>query len=472
MLYQIEIVSGDRKISVSAENGTRLSDVLSANGFSVDYVCGGWGTCGKCRVSVNGKDELACRYEINSDISVTVPVSGKIRALTAETKKDKRPQRCFVAVDVGTTTLAAALCSAEDYTFYDVISADNPQRKFGADVMSRIAYCSEHGPGELNGCIVGVINSMIGTLLSRNGYEKADRIYAAGNTTMLHLLMNTDCSSMGYYPYAPVFLNKLTVSPAECGIQGADEIVLLPGAGAFVGADIVSGLIFTGFPSENKYDILADLGTNAECVVYSRRRVLCTSAAAGPCFEGAGIEYGMSATDGAVCRYNPDGTYSVIGGCEEEGICATGLIDVIAVLLDKGVIDETGAMECEEYTVAGDVRITRKDIRQYQLAASAVCAAIRTLMKKAGITADDVGHFYVSGGFSQHINIENALRTGLFPRGLRDKFTPVNNSCLKGIPLFAKDENQADDFLKITEYTDLSTDPYFCDLFVEGMCFE
>ena len=220
-----------------------------------------------------------------------------------------------------------------------------------------------------------------------------------------------------------------------------------------------------------KHDLLIDLGTNAEVVLFSEKDALCTAAAAGPCFEGANISCGMSATAGAISAYGEDGI-KTIADAKPLGICGTGLVDVIAVLLERGEIDETGFMECESYTLSEGVTLEGGDVRQYQLAKSAVNSAILTLMKLKNVGFEDISNMYISGGFSAKINIKNAVKTGLLPKELESKCVTLNNSSLLGAVKYAFEQNELSCLLDGARYIDLSSDPDFSELFIENMMFE
>ena len=452
----------------TAGNGERLSDLLIRTGNAIPLPCGGRGSCGKCRVTVNGQPELACLYAVESDCEVILPEretilseTGIIQATGAQTGP------MALALDIGTTTLALALVSLDDGSVARAVTRSNPQRAYGADVMSRIGYCREHGVTGLQLAVIAAVNEMRRELKA----PPVEEMYVAGNTTMLHLFFGADPSAMGVAPYTPVFLESKTAPGESLGLPNINTVVSLPGAAAFVGADLTAGLNYIGLPRSGKHRLLIDLGTNAEVVLFSRAGALCTAAAAGPCFEGANISCGMSASPGAVCAYSAEG-YRTVGDLPAKGLCGTGLVDVIAALLADGTIDETGYMECEEYELAPGVSLTQGDVRQYQLAKSAVCSAVQALVRRQGVSFDDIDALYISGGFSAKINIANAVTTGLLPAALEDKCVAVNNSSLLGTVKYACEHNDLSVYLDRARYVDLAADPVFSDLFIENMTFE
>ena len=449
-----------------AAKGERLSDLLIRTGETIPMLCGGRGVCGKCRVTVNGQPELACRYVIGSDISVVLPQPETIVSDVGAAEGGAAAGCTVLALDVGTTTLALALVSADDGTILRAVARANPQRAFGADVMTRIGYCAQHGIAQPQQAVIEAVNGMLRELDAPDGLT----LFAAGNTTMLHLLFGADPSGMGAFPYTPVFLDGRSESGARLGLSGVGTVISLPGAAAFVGADLTAGLNFVGMPPQGKYRLLLDLGTNAEIVLFSQGAALCTAAAAGPCFEGANISCGMSASSGAICAYSANG-YRTVGDAPAAGLCGTGLVDVIAALLQAGVIDGTGYMACETYGIAPGVTLTQADVRQYQLAKAAVFAAVRTLLQRQGVGFDDVDALYISGGFSAKINVENAVKTGLLPAELRTKCVAAGNSSLLGTAKYACEQNDLSPFLARMRYVDLAADPVFTDLFLENMTF-
>lgn len=453
-----------------AEENELLSDILVRNGLKLPHICGGRGVCGKCKVNVNGKEELSCKYKIKSDIEVSLPLHKEILSPTGSEDTGFLTENMCFALDIGTTTLAMALVSLDNGDIVKTITRSNPQSVFGADVITRIDYCTKNGVDVLQKLLVDEINVMTKAL-----YEKAlTLMYVAGNTTMLHILFGENPSSMGVAPYTPVFTEGKTVSAESIGIKNAQKIISADCVSAFVGADLVAGLNYVGLPDNGKYNLLVDLGTNAEILLFSDKKLVCTSAAAGPCFEGANISCGMSATEGAIsefCIENGNARYQTIGGAEPSGICGTGLIDIISVLLKNNIIDETGYMECELYRITEKVYISQKDIRQYQLAKSAVRSAIETLINGCGIDYSRIDKLYVSGGFSAKINMDNAVYTGLFPKELKYKALPINNSSLLGTVKFAIEGDKLNKYIEKAEYLDLALNSEFNDLFVENIDF-
>ncbi len=444
-------------------HNTLLSDILNKSGAGIEHLCGGKGICKKCIVTVNGKPELSCRYRVVSNVTVYLEEKGDILSETGAYQSGTHTDNVCYALDIGTTTLALALVSLDDGKIIKVITRTNPQISFGADVMSRIEHCAKHGVEQLQKAVIGETNAMIKEIGAQ-----AERMYVSGNTTMLHLFFGIDCSAMGIAPYTPSFLESRTEKAKNLKIEGIETVEALPSVSAFVGADIVAGLGLVKTPSDGRHSLLVDLGTNAEIVLFDKESALCTSAAAGPCFEGANISCGMSATEGAIYSYD-NGKIQTVGNAPAKGICGTGLIDVIALFAANGTIDKTGFMANQSVEIAENVSITQEDIRQYQLAKSAVYSAIITLLKMKNTDFSNVETLYISGGFSAKIDAEKAALTGLLPKELVSKCTCLNNSSLLGTVKYAV---KKDTFSRIkAEYVDLSASPIFSDLFMENMTF-
>lgn len=467
----VKVIEFMYKVTVNGEiqyvkEGTLLSETLISSGKGIAHLCSGRGICRKCKVIVNGKEELSCQYRINSDISVSIPECSEIASETGAKESGTVTDNLCFALDIGTTTLALALVSLDEGKIVKAVTGTNPQVSYGADVMSRIDYCRKNGSDGLQKSVIRKINSLIESFR----IDRIEKLFVSGNATMLHLLFGTDCSSMGVAPYTPVFLEGKVEKAKNLGILGVESVESLPSIAAFVGSDIVAGMNYIGLPEQGKYNLLVDLGTNAEIVLYSEKVAFCTSAAAGPCFEGAGISCGMSATHGAIYSYS-DGKAQTIGNFPAKGICGTGLVDIIAEFLSDKTVDETGFMEQECIEIAEGVSVNQSDIRKYQLAKSAVYSAILTLLEIKNVSFDDIDKMYISGGFSSAINTKNAVKTGLLPEKLADRFVALNNSSLLGTVRYACEKNDLAVYVDNSYYVDLSSEQIFSELFIENMMF-
>ncbi len=456
------VVIGDK--TYTAAEGTRLSELLISERLGAAHPCGGRGDCGKCRVRVNGEWVLSCGYEIRGDVTVELPHRENISSPTGLSPSGKSENADLFVLDIGTTALA--LCRADSVTgeVAELITRANPQRLFGADIMSRILRCMSGDTAALQEVLTREIDSML------EPFAPVSTLFVTGNTTMLHLLFGIDPSDMGTYPYTPVFLASRRASGAEAGLLSVTELISLPCHSAFIGADIVCGLESAGLPSEGKLKLLIDLGTNAEIVLFSDSDALCTSAAAGPCFEGVGISCGMAATEGAIYSYRA-GSIKTVGGAPATGLCATGLIDAVAFLLDSGAVDSAGFMAEGEYELARGVTLKDEDVRQLQLAKSAVCSAILCLMNIRGASAEDIEDVIISGGFSEKLSVRSAVRIGLIPPELENKCISMGSTALQGAVKYAAGSRRTEKILENMSYADLSSHPDFTGLFMKNMMF-
>ncbi len=467
----LTVIQHGKSADFSFEGKKIISDVLAEHGYFVPHLCGGRGNCKKCTVLLDGKSVLACQQMIDSDCTVSLPDKEEISTVTAEEQTNRVTDNICLCFDIGTTTLALSLVSIDEGSIIKTVTSPNPQRMFGADVISRINYCIKRGIDDLHSTLISQLKIMINELLSAFNIESVDTMYVAGNTTMLHTFFGVDCASLGASPYTPVFIKEKRATGKDLGLDSVLNVHSLEGISAFVGADIVAGIGYIGLPNDKRYRILLDLGTNAEVALFSKDTIYCTAAAAGPCFEGANISSGMSASAGAISACHPDGTVNIIGGGKAKGLCATGLVDAIAEARRREDIDETGFVELDPITVFDEVILTGKDIREFQLAKSAIHASIDCLISEAGITFDDVEMLYIAGGFSAGLNIENSVFIGLLPAELKDRVKGINNASLLGTVKFACGDKKHIGALDKATYVDLSARQMFSDLFMEYMSF-
>lgn len=437
----IKVRTDDRLCQLTASDGTLLIDVLNGGGIPVSAPCGRTGACGKCRVRVlegsfageepDGNGTVrSCRAVVCGDAFIeTSGVTGK--GLTAAfAGREPKKGVCGAAVDIGTTTVAAAYLTKDGSVRY--ASALNPQSCYGADVISRIEASAD---GKLEK-LASLIRSCIRTLLEELcGEEVPAELIVTGNATMLHLFAGVSPEGMGVYPFTPAFTDVRTFTGEELGLP-AQRVTLLPSISAFVGADITAGIYALGLHKTDKKEFLADLGTNGELVFSDRGTLYCTSTAAGPALEGACIECGMGGVKGAIDKVfedeNGETAFTVIGGAEPVGICGAGITDTVALMLKKGVLDEYGYLEDDPFPVSGKVYISQKDVRQVQLAKSAVRSGIETLLDTVGISADDTDVFHIAGGLGFYLRPESAFTLGLLPRTDAGKIHAAGNTGLLG----------------------------------------
>ena len=410
---------------------------------------------------------------------------------------------CYgVAFDVGTTTVVGTLMNLRTGMAASVLSTLNGQAPFGADVISRISH-GMNGPDairELQEAVSATMNSILAELYRETGVAPS-RTYEAvvvGNVTMLHLLLGVDPTPLSMSPFTPAFMDQLTLPASEVGlnIHPHGYVQTLPALGAYVGADIVSGVLATGMVREDRLRVFVDVGTNGEIVLGSAQRALATAAPAGPAFEGSQIKCGMRATVGAIegVQLTDRVELQVIGGdVRPEGICGSGLVDVVAQLLLAGLLDHSGRLKLREdvpehplrdrlidvdgvraFLLSDGVYLTQRDIRELQFAKGSIATGIKVLMDILGVTADDLDAVLLAGSFGSYLNPESAKIIGLVPPVDVEKIIAVGNSAGEGakIALLSYRERQvAFELPSRIEYIELSGRSEFNDSFVSVLAF-
>jgi uncharacterized 2Fe-2S/4Fe-4S cluster protein (DUF4445 family) len=412
-------------------------------------------------------------------------------------------EECFgVAFDVGTTTLVGTLMNLRTGMAAAVSSTLNGQAPFGADVISRISHAMDGAESleELKTAVVSTMNGILDELYREAGVSP-ERTYEAvvvGNVTMLHLLFGIDPTPISMMPFTPTFMDAMSVPAREVGLRIHPEgyIQTLPALGAYVGADIVSGVLATGIAREDKMRVFVDVGTNGEIVIGSSQRTLATAAPAGPAFEGSQIKCGMRATDGAIEGVTLGDTVElqVIGGdVPAQGLCGSGLVDAVAQLLNVGLLDHSGRMlsaaeagdhpladrliEVEgvkAFLLAEGVYLSQRDVRELQFAKGSIATGIKVLMDILGVSASDLDEIFLGGSFGSYLNPESAKIIGLVPPVDVDKIIAVGNSAGEGakIALLSYRERQvAFELPSRIEYVELSGRTDFNESFVSVLRF-
>ncbi len=490
-------------ISYPAEGGSRIADLPPYRAIAA-MPCGGRSVCGKCKVQAEGalsapdaaeretltSDELAagirlaCHARILGDCRITLPdAAGDQVHLAGEgraTAVHPAFARYGIALDIGTTTLAAALYDRAGHLLAKA-GALNPQKGFGADVISRMEAALAGNAHTLAVLLREGIDELIRTLCRDGGISpyEVDAMTVTGNTVMLHLLTETDVEPLTHAPFAARRLFGECLTAEELGLTAlspACEIYLPPCAAAFVGADLICALMATRPWEGEGASLLIDIGTNGEMALSHEGKLLFCSTAAGPAFEGAGLSMGMSGRVGAIDRVElRSGRLAphVIGDILPVGICGSGVVDAIACLLEIGELDESGYLENSPALIYPPVSITAQDVRAIQLAKSAIYAGIRTLLTKADLQTRQVNRLYIAGGFGSYLNVVSAGKIGLIPAELIPTVRVVGNAALEGAAILLLDSAQRTRAAELSEapVADLATDPAFASYYMEGMLF-
>lgn len=522
-------------------NPTILEYCRSHGVTGIEAPCGGKGTCGKCKVTVTKpyyKEVLACQTKICDGMEIIVgggTITGvgtdmneaKVSAsddmvVLVDRKADVQENPVSVygnhssnagtlaACDIGTTTVVCYLIDKETGQIISTRSGANPQRSFGADVLSRIDAAARADDNDkangglqmMQSQIVSLLNGFISDMLTECGRTEVCLFSVAGNTVMCHLLMGISPEKLGRAPFMPDEYFGREFNPLDIGLENCQTMIIFPAVSGFVGGDITAGMMET--VNCRKLTLYLDIGTNGEMALGKGDRYVCCATAAGPAFEGAQIEMGMPASRGAVDKVWLEGRrikYSVIGNDRPVGLCGSGLIDALAILLKAGIIDENGTilsgqelpilfrsyvfeLEAEDAAqssesslavhIAPGVYITQEDIRKLQLAKGAIAAGIDILFKEYGCKPCELDILTFAGGFGNYIDKASAAAIGLFLPELLDRAKEVGNAAGNGAVSAALSQEAWESALDISRkmrYIELASYPHFDEIYVEHMNF-
>ena len=464
----------------------RLRDALTAEGFDM-----------KADLRVLRTLPALLR---GAEFKVTAVLGGD--QLIAVEAGDTREESYGVAFDLGTTTVVGTLMNLRTGMAEAVRSALNGQAPFGADVISRISHGmqGDEAKAELREAIQRTMNTVLSELYESAGIQR-ERVYetvVVGNATMLHLLLGIDATPISMMPFTPAFREPLYLPAREVGldIHPGGYVQTLPVIGAYVGADIVAGVVATGLAREDKLRVFVDVGTNGEIVLGSVKRVLCTAAPAGPAFEGSQIRCGMRATDGAIegVTLSDHVELQVIGGdIPPKGICGSGLVDTVAQLRLVGLLDAGGKMRSREevpehplsdrlitidgvraFLLAENVYLSQRDVRELQFGKGSIATGIKVLMDVMGVTVADLDEVLLGGSFGSYLNPESAKIIGLVPPVDVDRILSVGNTAGEGAKmslLSFRERQVAFELPDKIEYVELSGRSDFNDSFVSVLQF-
>ncbi len=477
---------------------SRIRDALEPEGYAVE-------------ASLNLLRQLPGVLRRN-DWHVTAVVVG--HELVSVEGGDTTDRLFGLAFDIGTTTVVGMLIDLNSGAPVAVRSALNGQAVQGADVISRISYTMLHEDGlsELNQVILRTLNGLIVQLLDEGGVAPHEvyEVVTAGNATMQHLLLGVDPEPIGLEPFIPAVEDMVQASAQEVGLEilPQAQIHCLPYLGAYVGADLVAGLLATGLAQNEGVRLLVDVGTNGEIILGSASRTVATAAPAGPAFEGAQIQDGMRASTGAIeaVTINPEGLeLQVIGDVPPIGLCGSGLLDVVAQLRLSGLMlpsgrfvkaeeaielvspelarriitDEEGRRSFvlawpEESGSGKSIVLTQRDVRELQFAKGSIAGGIDVVMQELGVDADELVEIFLAGSFGSYINPQSARIIGLVPPVPVERIKAVGNAAGEGakIALLSFRERQvARSLPQIVEYHELSGRGDFNDSFLAVLQF-
>lgn len=501
------------RIETDQEKKQTILEALRACGItSIPTPCGGRGHCGKCSVHIEGqeRDVLACMTEAEPRMVVTIPEEeGKSKIAEGSScvsYASDGSQELAAACDIGTTTVVCHLVDGKKGQILATVSEPNAQKSYGADVISRIQAAGEGRLKELQQQITGQLSGMLRKLLEKDitvgmGREsasrdkKVERLSIVGNAVMCHLLAGISPESIGKAPFLPEDYFGKNYQGEELGIEGCRTVYIAPSVSGYVGGDITADLLAVTPGHEEEETLLLDIGTNGEMALGKKGDYVCLAAAAGPAFEGAQIEMGMPAKEGAishVCLDQRRIRLQVIGETKATGICGSGLLDALAVFLKLGLMEKDGRIRgqrevlvaCRKYLgeykneaciyLAEGVCVTQEDIRNLQLAKGAIAAGIEILFRERGLTYEDVDRLVLAGGFGSYLTPESAAAVGLIPGELLPVTESVGNAAGAGAVSAAVSHGAREELTQIQKgmrYLELSSHPDFQELYIQHMNF-
>jgi uncharacterized 2Fe-2S/4Fe-4S cluster protein (DUF4445 family) len=517
----IRFLPADKSITVP--RGTTILEAAQRAGVILDAPCGGRGRCGKCLVllrtgapapsagerarlsaaQLKSGFRLACLAKPRGKTEVeTLAFLTQAPLLAAGSSLDYKAQppafadELVLALDVGTTSIAAALYDPATGQKLAAAATLNTQLSFGADLMSRLNYClvNKNGSVQLSKVLLLAIKGLI-IKLCRSAAVAPGRIrrcHAVGNTVMLHFFLSQDPRPLATYPFTPSYSGWADGPTRALGLDRRCQVRALPYLDGFVGADCLGVILATGIDLAKRSSLAIDIGTNSEIILAAKGRLLVASSAAGPALEGGNTSCGMRAAAGAIdsVRFKQGLYYNVIGGGKPKGLCGSGLIDLLAALRSAralradGLIVKQGCLSPRVTGRLGKSRlqistrqgkhlsVTQQDIRQLQLAKGAIGASALVFMEHLGISASQLDRLYLAGAFGNYLNAANALKIGLLPDLPLKKIQGTGNAALDGaaLSLLAKGmDKRIARIVKRSEHLELNLSPRFQDLFAQAM---
>jgi uncharacterized 2Fe-2S/4Fe-4S cluster protein (DUF4445 family) len=454
--HELDRVTGPVNIEPDLMN--RVSRVLRKSGWQAT-VTAGWYGCGWNLIDVEAGDTSGAHFGL--------------------------------AVDIGTTTLVVYLVNMNTGEVVDVEAGYNGQIKYGEDILTRIYLArDENGMAVLKNSLVDSLNSLIFRLAERNGVscEKIAAASVGANTTMVHLFLGLNPQNICSAPYIPVVNSPGIVKAGLLGltINEKSPVYLLPGAGSYLGGDVIAGVLTSGMYKKDELALLVDIGTNGEIVMGNSQWMVACAGAAGPALEGGVAVNGMRAEQGAIykVRINPktgQAEYRTIGGRPPAGICGSGLVDCIAELFLAGIIDRSGRFrDGRDFFVVApsgqsgtgkDIVVSQADISNFMRTKGAVNAALELLLESVGCGLGDIEKFYAAGAFGHHLDIESAVTLGLYPDLPRERMVKIGNSSGEGARLTLMSRKcirEAGDIAGNITYFELNANQQFMNKFVSS----
>ncbi|MGD8753643.1 MAG: ASKHA domain-containing protein [Anaerolineales bacterium] len=517
---QVTIIYGEEIKKLEVEQDRILGDVITESGLPLEQPCAGRGTCGLCKILVESgvappdeieldnltpgelalDNRLACRARIQEDarvvLSPIVVYSNKIFKAGSRHKRE-RSVPLGLAIDLGSTTVAAFVTMLDNGDVEVGSASLNQQTVYGADVISRLAAATNDSASaeRLHRLALASINQAVDSLrLSDRIRKRIERVVIVGNVAMHHLLTKMPLNTLSVMPFQPYKRDSIyDAKPLMGGIFPESASVSLPPLiGGFVGSDALACLAYFGFDHPPGPIAAIDLGTNGEVMVTDGERILTASTAAGPAFEGVNISCGTRAVDGAVVGVEVEGDeviFDTIAGESPIGLTGSGLLSVVYELRRIGMIEPSGRIAPSPPIMEdrigegphgsrkivlnsdGDLRLTQLDIRELQKAKGAIRAAINVLMSQLELQPDDLERVILTGSFGGQVDIDAVIELGMIPPVRREIVDTIANGAGFGAAMFLSDEGFefAEKLANHAEQVDLDLDPSFITKYVESM---
>lgn len=417
--------------------------------------------CSKCsnlKCKMRGKVQM----EMNVAKSFSVITAGT--AMSGSREENLQPPY-QIAVDLGTTTIAMQLLSGERAVPVKTYTAVNSCRRYGADVITRIQNAVHGGLPILQKLSKEDILAGVRKLCKEAGIspKEIQRIGIAGNTTVSQILLGKDVTALASYPFTPAYHSFQSLSFEQMfeSLESKAQVMIFPPISGFVGGDIVAGLFQCGYLEKKRPAMLIDIGTNGEMAIGDGERILCTSVAAGPAFEGGGLRCGVGSISGAVSSFELRENarkVTTINHATPVGICGTGMVEILSELKDRRILTADGNL-AERYLESGyeiarndqgqSICVYQQDIRELQLAKAAIGAGIELLVKSYGRTYREIPEVLIAGGFGYRMNIRKAVNIGIFPREFLGKMKAVGNTSLAGVESFLRDQEAEEKIIRL-----------------------
>jgi uncharacterized 2Fe-2S/4Fe-4S cluster protein (DUF4445 family) len=514
--------------SFSLPEGTNLREALRREGVYLDGTCADQGRCGRCVIRIiqgdtrgagdlergllgdealADGDRLACRVNLSGNLTIAIEQESILELdrtgrwketwdspLWHENRYSSSLEGYGICVDLGTTSVASALFNPANSKPMDLVASANPQAPWGEEILSRLAaaHKDEGNAGSLQDVLLETVSYHLKRLCSRNGIStrSIQRVVFVGNSAIHHLALGLPVSTLLSVPFSPSVCGEQILSPKDLPIRANlkpdAQFIFPPLIGGFVGSDLTGSLLAARAMGKS-CGVLMDTGTNSEIAIWSGNRILATSAAAGPAFEGGHIRFGMRAEEGAIYRValTRDGIdYKVVGGGPPTGICGTGILDVVAEMIKWGLVDPSGLVQkdvhpCQRGNVLvldddSGVIFEPRDVETVQKAKAALSAALGLLMKRSEINEGQIEEVYLAGAFGGKIDLTNAFKVGLLPPLPERLFVMAGNAALVGASFILLSDEAREESRKLAETVEhvaIADDPEFEELYLESLFF-